>query len=65
MLLFQGTRDPLIPNTQAYKMAEALTAAGVKGRVELILGGGHGWGSVEMDRTLEEMHRFFNSTLRK
>ena len=65
MLLFQGTRDPLIPNTQAYKMAEALTAAGVKGRVELILGGGHGWGSDEMDRTLEEMYRFFNSTLRK
>jgi acetyl esterase/lipase len=65
MLLFQGTRDPLIPNTQAFKMAEALTTAGVKGRVELLLGAGHGWGSAEMERTLNETFRFFDSALRK
>jgi acetyl esterase/lipase len=63
MLLFQGTRDPLIPNTQAYRMAEALTTAGVPGRVELILGAGHGWGGAEMERSIDQMMRFFETTL--
>jgi acetyl esterase/lipase len=63
MLLFQGTRDPLIPNTQAYRMAEALTAAGVPGRVELILGGGHGWGGDELKRSIEQMFQFFEVIL--
>lgn len=64
MLLFQGTRDPLIPNTQAYKMAEALTAAGVRGRVELLLGAGHGWPSPELERTMEQMFQFFDAAFR-
>jgi len=65
MLLFQGTVDPLIPNTQAYRMTEAMSKAGVKGRVEMILGGGHGWGGKEMERTLEETLRFFDEHLKK
>jgi acetyl esterase/lipase len=65
MLLFQGTVDPLIPNTQAYRMAEAMTKAGVKGRVELILGGGHGWIGKELERTMEETYRFFDEHLKK
>ena len=43
MLLFQGTADPLVPATQAYKMADAMTKAGVPGRVEILVGLGHGW----------------------
>jgi acetyl esterase/lipase len=43
MLLIQGTKDPLVPYQQAYEMAEALTKVGVPGRVELMLGEGHGW----------------------
>ena len=38
-----GNQDPLVPYDQAYKMAEALTKASVPGRVELLLGEGHGW----------------------
>ena len=41
VLAFQGTKDWLVPPTQATKLADALTAAGVPGRVELLLGVGH------------------------
>lgn len=43
MLLIQGTKDVLVNYDQAFKMAEALTKAKVPGRVELLLGEGHGW----------------------
>jgi acetyl esterase/lipase len=67
VLTFQGTRDPLVPYTQALKLADALTAAGDKGRVELILGGGHGndWGAVELDRTFEQSAEFLDSILKR
>jgi acetyl esterase/lipase len=45
MLLIQGTKDPLVPHDQAVQMVESLTAAGVPGRVELLIGEGHGWPS--------------------
>jgi fermentation-respiration switch protein FrsA (DUF1100 family) len=32
VLTFQGTKDPLVPATQAIKLAEAMSAAGVPGR---------------------------------
>lgn len=38
MLLFQGTKDRLVPYNQAYKMVDALTSAGVPGRAELLVG---------------------------
>ena len=53
MLLFQGTRDPLVPHTQAYAMAEAMTSYSIPGRVELLIGAGHGWGDPELKRTVE------------
>ncbi len=43
MLLIQGTKDPLVTHDQAVVMADALTKARVPGRVELLLGEGHGW----------------------
>lgn len=52
---FQGTKDPLVPSTQATKLAEAMTAAGVPGRVELLVGAEHGWGVSELERTKAEM----------
>jgi acetyl esterase/lipase len=64
ILTFQGTKDPLVPHTQALKLAEALSAAGVPGRVELIVGGGHGdWGREEIERTIEETFDFFDKHL--
>ncbi len=66
VLTFQGTKDPLVPHTQAIKLAEALSSAGVPGRVELIVGGGHGnWGRPEIERTLSETLLFFDRYLKK
>ena len=64
MLLYQGTKDPLVPHQQAFAMAEALTKAGVAGRVELLLGAGHGWGPAELKRTAEGTFGFFEETLK-
>jgi acetyl esterase/lipase len=63
-LIFQGTKDPLVPHTQAYKMVDALTAAGVPGRAELIVGAGHGWGGKDLERTVNETYAFFDEHLK-
>lgn len=59
MLLFQGTADPLIPPTQGPLMAEAMAKAGVPGRIETIVGAGHGWGGPELQRTLIATLEFY------
>jgi dipeptidyl aminopeptidase/acylaminoacyl peptidase len=64
-LIFQGTKDPLVPHSQAVLMADALTKAGVPGRVELLLGAGHGWGGAELLRTAQESLDFFNQHLKQ
>ena len=64
VLTFQGTRDPLVPHTQATKLADAQTAAGVPGRVELLIGAGHGWGGDDLKRTLQETFEFFDHYLK-
>jgi acetyl esterase/lipase len=64
VLTFQGTKDPLIPHTQAFKLAEAMTAAGVPGRVEVLIGAGHGWGGDDLKRTMVETFAFFDKHLK-
>lgn len=64
MMLFQGTRDNLVPWEQATHMAGMLTRAGVPGRVELLLGKGHGWMGPELIRSLEEGVVFFDEKLK-
>ena len=64
VLTFHGTKDPLLPATQAIKLGEAMTKAGVPGRVELILGASHGWGGAELDRTAKETLEFFDQYLK-
>ncbi len=64
MLLIQGTRDALVPHEQAVVMADALTKAGVPGRVELLLGAGHGWGGAELQRTAEISWAWFDLHLK-
>jgi acetyl esterase/lipase len=64
MLLIQGTKDRLVPWTQATAMGDALTRAGVYGRVDLILGADHGWGGVELQRTFDETTAFFDQFLK-
>ena len=65
MLLFQGTKDPLVPYQQAIVMLEAMTKAGVHGRVEMIPGASHGWGEPELTRTLLATCAFFDENLKK
>jgi acetyl esterase/lipase len=59
MLLFQGTNDELVPYTQAFEMATAMTRHDVPGRVELLIGAGHGWGGSQRQRTTDETLEFF------
>ena len=64
ILIFQGTKDRLVPHTQAYLMADAMTKAGVPGRVELLIGADHGWGGPELMRTARETVAFFREHLK-
>lgn len=64
VLTFQGTKDPLVPHTQALKLADAMTAAGVPGRVEILVGAGHGWGGDVLEHTKDETMKFFDKYLK-
>jgi acetyl esterase/lipase len=64
VLTFQGTKDSLVPYTQAIKLADAMSSAGVPGRVELILGADHGWAGAEMARTVNETFGFLDRYLK-
>lgn len=64
MLLYQGTKDSLVPYDQAVQMATALTNAGVVGRVELMLGVDHGWGGKELQRTVRDTLDFLDQRLK-
>ena len=64
VLTFQGTKDSLVPYNQAIKLADAMSSAGVPGRVELILGADHGWAGAEMARTVNETFGFLDRYLK-
>lgn len=64
ILTFQGTKDPLVPHTQAFKLTDAMTEAGVPGRVELLIGAGHGWSGEELERTKRLTLEFFEMHLK-
>lgn len=64
ILMYQGTKDPLVPYDQAVRMVEAMTKAGVEGRAELIAGASHGWGGKELERTLKGTMEFFDQHLK-
>ena len=64
LLIFQGTKDPLVPHNQSMAMAEAMTRFGAPGRVELLLGAGHSWGGPEIKRTLDATNTFFDQHLK-
>lgn len=64
ILTFQGTKDPLVPHSQAVKLTEAMTKAGVPGRVELLVGAGHGWGGTDQQSTKADTFAFFDKYLK-
>ena len=65
MLLFHGTKDKIVPITQATLMADAMSKAGQNGRVELLLNADHTWAGKEMERTLAATFAFFDEQLKK
>jgi acetyl esterase/lipase len=64
VLTFQGTKDPLVPPNQATRLSDAMTAAGVPGRVDLLIGAGHGWGGDDLKWTMAETFAFFDRHLK-
>jgi acetyl esterase/lipase len=64
ILTFHGTKDPLVPCSQSTRLAEAMTRVGLPGRVELLVGLGHGWTGPEMRRTMNDSYAFFDEHLR-
>ncbi|WP_435021608.1 alpha/beta fold hydrolase [Tundrisphaera sp. TA3] len=64
MLTFHGTNDPIVPFDQATRLAAAMNRAGVKGRVELVVGAGHGWFGRENHRTMDVTFEFFDAHLK-
>ncbi len=65
ILTFQGTADTTVSVTNAIKLSEAQTREHVAGRVELIVGGGHGnWGKLESERTEREAMEFMDGWLK-
>jgi len=65
ILHFQGTKDVLVPYNQAYLLTDAMTKAGLGGRVEMLLGANHGWGGAELAQTTAASLAFFNEHLKK
>ena len=65
MLLYAGTKDQLVPYDQAFQMAKAMTDAEIAGRVEFLIGEGHGFSKPEMERTVVDMLVFLDEQLRK
>lgn len=59
ILILQGTNDVLVPYAQAISMISALADAKVPGRIEIMLGAGHGWGGAELERTRQATAAFF------
>ena len=64
ILTYQGTKDPLVPHDQAVALVEAMTKAGVPGRVELLIGASHGWPNPELNRTIHGTFAFFEQHLK-
>jgi acetyl esterase/lipase len=65
VLIFQGTRDALVPPSQVFALMEKLSAAGVPGRVEFLLGAEHGFKDAEFDRAMKETWLFLEERLKK
>jgi acetyl esterase/lipase len=64
MLLVQGTRDRLVPYSDAKLMLDALDEAGVPGEVIFKIGLGHGWRDPQITASIEQTMLFLDRRLR-
>ncbi len=64
MLLFQGTRDPLVPYEQTQAMLDKINEARVSAEVVFLAGAGHGWREPHYTDTFETTLRFLDRHFR-
>ncbi len=65
MLLFQGTKDTLVPPLHTELMMEALTKARVPGKAVFMFGLGHGWrGDPHITNNIRDTQRFLDEQFR-
>lgn len=64
ILMIHGTKDELVPQSQVYKMVDAMGVIGVKGRAEVLPGLGHGLNAIEIQRALRQTEQFFAENLK-
>ncbi len=64
ILMIHGTKDELVPQTQVYRMVDAMGVIGVKGRAEVLPGLGHGLSPAEATRGMLEAEKFFAEVLK-
>lgn len=64
ILMIHGTKDELVPQTQVYRMVDAMGVVGVKGRAEVLPGLGHGLNPAEAIRGMLEAEKFFAEVLK-
>ncbi|MDB5300286.1 MAG: hypothetical protein JWO87_1949 [Phycisphaerales bacterium] len=60
-LIMHGDKDPLVPLAQSELLRDALEKSGAPVKLEVIKGAGHGFGSPEIFRTVDE---FFDKNLK-
>jgi acetyl esterase/lipase len=63
MLIVHGDADPLVPVQQSETFHEALEKAGVKSKLHIVKGGGHGQG-FEVPEVQQAVREFFVGTLK-
>ena len=64
ILIFQGTRDPLVPYDQAITMMETLHEAKVDAEITFLVGARHGWGDPLLAATVNQARHFLDRKLR-
>lgn len=64
MLIFQGTRDRLVPYGQSIAMLERLHEAKVRAEVTFLVGAGHGWPDPLLSATVSQTEHFLDRMFR-
>lgn len=64
ILSFHGTADNLVPVEQAKLLHEALKKAGVREKLVIVDGAGHGWGGKQFENTQRQTVEFLDSVFK-
>jgi acetyl esterase/lipase len=64
-LFFHGDKDELVGIRHSRLLAEKLQSVGVKAKVVVMEGEGHGWRGEKLQQTIEQMFAFFDEQLKK